>query len=396
MIGIALIGLAAVYAGIIGGFAVGLRRVLRAGSEGGPMDALPFVSVIVPARDEEGCIARCLDSILVGDYPKDRFEVIVVDDLSEDRTAAVVRAVMQRVNARVPVLADGTAEAEPALERVRLFQMPENLDRARAHKKRAITKGIAHARGEVILTTDADCALPSGWIRAMVGSFDAGTALVSGPALYPVGETAASRVQALEFLGLNAVGAGAIGAGRPNLANGANIAYRKDVFDALGGFDGIDHLTSGDDELLMQKIAYGTGWRVRFCADPRAAVLTDAAPTVRAFFDQRRRWASKGAHYPHPPLQATVVAIFVFYVALLVGTLGLPLWPALAPAVLVAWALKIAAEASLLGPMCRHYGRGRLMAYFLPAQLLHVPYIVGVAVAGAVGNYTWKGRRVRR
>lgn len=174
------------------------------------------------------------------------------------------------------------------------------------------------------------------------------------------------------------------------------MAYRKDVFEALGGFSGIDHLTSGDDELLMQKIAYTTDWRVRFCADPEAGVLTEAPGSARAFFEQRRRWASKGAHYPHPALVAMIAAIYAFYVALLGGLLALPFAPGLAVPVLGVLALKAIPEAALLGPACQHFGRGRLMALFLPAQLLQIPYFVAMGAAGALGGYEWKGRRVAR
>ncbi len=382
------------YALAVGSFAVGFRRVVRERDDVGmPSEPLPFVTVIVPARDEAASITDCLDSIFAGDYPEDHFEVIVVDDLSADATPALVRRAMQRVNrVAVPAGFEPEHDAEP---RLRLVQTPENLGRERAHKKRAIEKGIEHARGEIILTTDADGTVPTGWIRAMVATFDADTALVSGPVLYPTGSVVAN-VEALEFLGLVAVGAGAIGAGRPNLCNGANVAYRKEVFASLGGFSGIDHLTSGDDELLMQKIAYTTDWRVRFCSDPDAAVLTEAPDSPRAFFEQRRRWASKGAHYPHPALVALIGAIYSFYVLLLGGLLALPFAPALAFPLAAGFALKALPEAALLGPACRQFGRSRLMAYFLPAQLLHLPYIVAMGAAGALGGYEWKGRRIER
>lgn len=388
-----LLGAGLCYALAIGGFAVGFRRVVQEDAEAVPDDNLPFVSVIVPARDEANVIGPCLDSIFAGDYLEDRFEVIVVDDCSRDATPEIVREKMAILNrAAVPA---GFAEDDEAEQRLRLVQIADNRKRARAHKKRAIERGIAEARGAIICTTDADCLVPPGWLRALVARFDDESALVSGPVLYPTGNPAAD-VAALEFLGLVAVGAGAIGIGRPNLCNGANVAYRKDVFESLGGFSGIDHLTSGDDELLMQKIAYTTDWRVRFCADRAAAVLTEAPDSPRTFFEQRRRWASKGAHYPHPALVAMIVAIYTFYVALLGGLVALPFVPALAPALAAGFALKALPEAALLGAACRHFGRGRLMAYFLPAQLLHLPYIVAMGAAGALGGYEWKGRRVAR
>jgi cellulose synthase/poly-beta-1,6-N-acetylglucosamine synthase-like glycosyltransferase len=390
-----LLGSGVGYALAVGAFAVGFRRVVRVGVRREPDAGLPFVSVVVPARDEADAILPCLGSIFAGTYPPDRYEVIVVDDLSRDATPALVRHEMKRIN-RVAVAAGGAGDGEAGAEqRLRLLRVPENEDRARAHKKRAIEQGIAAARGTIICTTDADCTVPPDWLREIVARFDGETALVSGPVLYPTGGPAAD-VEALEFLGLVAVGAGAIGVGRPNLCNGANVAYRKDVFDALGGFSGIDHLTSGDDELLMQKVAYTTEWRVRFCAAPGAAVLTRAPEGLRAFFEQRRRWASKGAHYPHPALVALVAAVYTFYVALLGGLLALPFVPALGLPVAAALGLKVLPEAALLGPACRHFGRLRLMAYFLPAQLLHLPYIVGMGAAGALGGYEWKGRRIAR
>ena len=380
-----------IYALVIGSFAAGFQRVIRQQRSRPTEDVLPFVSVIVPARDEEEHIGACLDAIFAGDYPPDRFEVIVADDLSEDRTAHVVRRTMERVNALTLAGFDDEAESP----RLRLVQITENADRARAHKKRAIEQAIGEARGDIILTTDADCVVPPRWIRTLAETFDPATALVSGPVLYPTGG-AAANVSALEFLGLVAVGAGAIGIGRPTLCNGANVAYRKEVFEALGGFNGIDHLTSGDDELLMQKIAYSTDWQVRFCAAREAAVLTEPPDSPQAFFEQRRRWASKGAYYPNPGLVATILAIYTFYVTLLGGLLALPFVPGLAVPVLAGFALKSVPEAMLLGPACRHFGRGRLMAYFLPAQILHLPYIVAMGAAGALGGYTWKGRRVQR
>ncbi|MCH8195881.1 MAG: molybdopterin-dependent oxidoreductase, partial [Chloroflexi bacterium] len=203
--GIALVVLGTGYAMLIGAFARGFRKVTHRPLLAETND-VPFVTVIVPARDESCCIKACLESILANDYPAGRFEVMVVDDLSEDDTPDVVR----RMIAQLGDEQDG---------KLQLLQMPENLERTRAHKKRAIEKGISVARGDIIMTTDADCLVPDTWIRTAVAMFDdinddpmvdAVTAFVSSPVLYKTGRGPLMHMQALEFLGLVAVGAGAM------------------------------------------------------------------------------------------------------------------------------------------------------------------------------------------
>ncbi len=408
LFGGALMILAGAHALLVGAAAFGLRRALRRAPRR-LQDDPPFVTVIVPARDESTVIETCLASIFAADYPEDRFEVIVVDDLSEDATPALVRRFEGRLRAqssRVAVLEDGSEEeVESSQERLRLLQMPENLERTRAHKKRAIEKGVAHARGDVILTTDADCIVPRGWIRTMAACFDdvdldpedhRVTAFVSGPVVYRVEKSPLMRMQALEFLGLVSFGAGVIGLGYPVTCNGANVAYRKDVFDALGGFSGIDHLTSGDDELLMQKVARETPHRVRFCSTPEAAVETDGIRTLRGFIQQRRRWASKGMHYPSTGLVASLAVVYLFHVVLVAAALALPFWPALLPAVGIAFALDLAAGVALGGQAAVHFGRANLLLWLLPTEILRLPYFVAIGIAGAFGGYEWKGRRVNR
>ncbi|MDT7857521.1 glycosyltransferase [Rubrivirga sp. S365] len=401
MAGLLLVALALAYAWRLGVWARGFARAAReTDALAAPPDAaLPSVTVVVPARDEEDTIGPCVDSVLAVDYPRDKLEVIVVDDDSSDRTAAVVRERM----ALAPALAvaggelpeDQWAESEGA-GRLRLVQIPENRRRDRAHKKRAIEKAIEHARGEIILTTDADCVVPRGWARALAAQFEGPeVAFVSGPVAYRLapGDGLFERVQALDFFGVMACGAGAIGAEQPHLANGANVGYRRETFVALGGFSGIDHVTSGDDELLMQKIAYGTPLDVRFCADPGAVVLTDPVRNVRAFVHQRKRWASKGAHYPWR-LQRMLLALVAFFAALTASFLALVVVPSFWPWVAAALAVKAAAELAVLVPAARRFGqRGLLPAY--PLHLvLHAPHSLLVAVLGPLGGFEWKGRAV--
>ena len=361
--------------------------------------SLPSITVVIPARNEEATIGPCVDSVLAVDYPADRLEVIVVDDDSQDRTAEQVR---QRMAAAVPALAyagGGLAEADDESEgdgRLRLVQIPENRRRDRAHKKRAIEKAVAHARGDIILTTDADCVVPPGWARSMAAQFTGPeVAFVSGPVRFAVEPTDGLfvRLQALDFFGLMACGAGGIGIGRPNLANGANVGYRRETFEAMGGFSGIDHVTSGDDELLMQKVAYETPLDVRFCADPEAMVVTEPVRSFGTFVQQRKRWASKGANYP-APLQRMLLGVVGFFAALVATGLAVPFLPALWPALAGGLALKAVGDLRVLIPAARHFGQTGLLVAFPVHLLLHAPHSLIVGLLGPLGGFEWKDRRL--
>lgn len=388
------------YAVVIALFALGLRRILSASSsppasKGQPV-ALPFVSVIIPARNEERCIAACVESILNCDYPSDRFEVIVIDDASTDKTSEIVSRLRKAY--ALEGIAPSGEPLDPDIavhQRLHLISLRQRKNGAAFGKRSALEIGIRTAHGPLILATDADCIVPRGWIRTMALSFKEDTGFVSGPVLYRTEGGTWDRMQALEFLALVAVGAGAIGLDNPILCNGANIAYRKDVYRALGGFGDKVRNAPGEEELLMHTVARSASWQVRFCNSPEAAVVTDPVPTVRDFVHQRARWASLVPRFPHPLLLLSLFGIFYFFVLLIAGTLALPFLPHLWPAVAAAWGLKVFPEFVVVYRACRHFGQSKLLRYFVPAQLLHPLYVVYCATAGVLGRYTWKGQPAR-
>lgn len=400
---------ASFYAALVGACAWGFRRVRRASPPAAPQASssalpplpdAPFVSVVIAARNEEASVETCLRALLASDYPAGRFEVIVVDDFSTDQTAALVRRTQQ---ARQPVLAgalpDDPVDAVEADEVLRLFRMRDVASGAAGHKKAALMHGIAQARGDLIVTTDADCTAGPGWLPAMVDCFTPGTAFVSGPVRYRPGQTAFGQIQALEFLSLVTFGAGSIGWGRPSICNSANVAYRRDVYDRLTADAASnarhnDGLGAADDELLMQRVARETDAQVRFCADPAAVVETDPAPSLAAFVRQRRRWASMNTSYPDAGLIAALSGLYAFFVLLLVGLVAVWFAPALGAPLLFALGLKIGADAVLMVPASQHFELSSLLPYLLLAQPLHIVYVVYIGAAGLLGDIHWKGRQI--
>ncbi len=373
---IALLFLALHYAAVLVAVRVGLARTFaaKARRNSGIKNVQPTVSVVVAARNEEEHIARCVDAILANDFPADRLQLVVVDDGSTDGTGRLLADLRQR-----HLQSERFAEMKVVTR--------ERKARVRAGTKwDAVQAGLACATGDIVMLTDADCVAPPTWVRTMAGMFQNEAEFVSGPVLFSPTETAWHRMQALEFLGLVAVGAGAIGAGRPLICNGANIAFRRSVLNRFSH----DLQRVGSEELLMQAIAESGRERVRFCAAPEAVVTTEPQKTVRSFFIQRRRWAALAPRLPGAGTLLSLLAIYLFYVGLLLVTAASFFMPAAREAAVIAWLIKMLAEWLVLSAAAGRFGRARWLRLFLPAQPFQVPYIVYAATAGALGLWKWK------
>lgn len=333
------------------------------------------VSVLIAARNEEENIGRTLDCILAQDFPKEQLEIIVVDDHSTDSTAALVAAYAGRG--------------------VKLIKLNEG-DKLNSYKKLAISRAIAEANGEIIVTTDADCRMGGKWLSTVISYFEhTGALMLSSPVVYTEEQGYFERLQTLEFLYLIGLGAAGIGNNHPTTCNGANLAYRRDVFYAMGGFNGIDNVASGDDELFLHKVAEAHADKIHFCKSREAVVYTDAKPTLKSFISQRKRWASKSTKYKDKRVVCLGVSIWLFNLALLAAAVhfvvDLPNGHIL---FLCAFVLKVTAEMVFIAPLCRFAKRKNLLWNLPLLSLIHALYLVYIGVAGNIGKYDWKGRKV--
>lgn len=336
----------------------------------------PMVSVLIAARNEEMNIGRTLDCLIAQDFPKCNMEIIVVDDHSTDGTADVVRSYVQHG--------------------VKLLQLDEG-DKLNSYKKLAISKAIAIAEGNIIVTTDADCRMGKRWLTNVIQFMEANKLdMVSSPVVYDEEKSLFERLQTLEFMYLIGLGAAGIGNDSPTTCNGANLAYRKSTFYEVGGFNGIDDVASGDDELLLHKIAEKYPNRIGFCKSRDAIVYTDAKPTLSSFLSQRKRWASKSTKYKDKRVVVLGVLIWFFNLAFLIGTIHLLCTlPDFYWFFVISAGLKLGVEVLFLIPVATFAKRSNLL-FFLPLlTLIHTLYFVYIGVAGNIGKYDWKGRQVK-
>ncbi len=356
---------AVVYGFFIVSLVFGLNRLkIR---KAGPQHT--FVSVIIPARNEEKNISKCLRALIGQSYPKELFEILVVDDLSSDLTGQIVR------------------DFAALYDDIRLITLTDNVPGV-SPKKRAIEAGVRRSRGEIIFTTDADCLAPSGWLETILRYFDKNTGLVASWLQVKPGKTLLSKLESLDSLGLVITGAGAFGLGFPFLANGANLAYRKSLFQDMNGFQGNEQFASGDDDLLLQKIFKQSKWKAAFAPDISAAVLTEANSSLKEFFSQRVRWASKSGTYPLPVLVLEIFLYFYFLsillsIPLLFVSFGFLAFPA----------VKLLLDYVVMKTGCDKLNRTLSPLHFLTANFFQMGYILIAGIAGPGGKFTWKNRR---
>ncbi|MBI2731190.1 MAG: glycosyltransferase [Sphingobacteriales bacterium] len=336
------------------------------------------ISVIVPARNEEKNIASCLFSILEQSYPPHLFEVIVVDDQSEDNTAKIVQ---------------------------RLLNMYANLSCIRltiednvtvAYKKKALETGIKKAKGKLIVTTDADCIVPEKWLKTIAAYYEHKKAVfIAAPVVIAPAKGFVKLFQSLDFLTLQGITGASVFTGFHSMCNGANLAYEKKVFEEVEGFDGIDAIASGDDMLLMHKIYKKHPQAVVYLKSKEAIVTTQPVESWKAFFNQRIRWASKAGKYDDKRIFGVLLLVYLFNLFFLVILVACFFIPALWWYLISFFLLKILYELLFLVPVAGFFEKERLLWWFPLMEPLHIVYTIIAGLLGSITKYEWKGRKVK-
>ncbi|WP_181305464.1 glycosyltransferase [Rufibacter sp. XAAS-G3-1] len=335
-----------------------------------------FFTVIIPVRNEAKNILSLLKDLERQQYPAAQFEVIVVDDHSEDGTPGLVQQFQARSSLTLTLLF--------------LSDFPE-----KRQKKAAVEMGIRHAQGDWIACTDGDCRLSPLWLAAFNQvRHGQNPKLISGPVVYAPLTTGWQRLQALEFSALIGVGAASIAVQKPTMCNGANLAYEKAAFYEVHGFQGNEQIPSGDDEFLLHKIHQCYPGQITFAKAKEVIVQTPAAATLTQFLHQRVRWASKWKHYQSFTSQLLALIVLggnsSILVALLMAVFGLGEWWFFG----IVLTTKMSVDALLLCPVLSLFDKKRLLSLLWLLQLLYVPYIVFTGLLGLRGKYHWKGRQL--
>lgn len=335
------------------------------------------ISVIIPARNEETNIGACLQSILQQNYPAALLEIIVVDDHSTDKTAAIVQSF------RSPL--------------IHLISLTDDSDGSwRSPKKYAIETGIKKALGQLIVTTDADCVCEPGWLTDIEQYYRiSGKKFIAAPVKINSGHSLLSRFQSLDFLTMQGITAAVVYKQFMNMCNGANLAYEKAVFFEVGGFSGIDTIASGDDMLLMHKVARRYPGCTGYLKSKEAIVTTAPALTWKDFIQQRIRWASKATNYKEPTIFLVLLLVYLtnfsIFVLLVLSFLQYHYFLYF----LAILFIKFMAELIFVRGIAEFFNQQRLLIYLLVLQPVHIMYIIVSGFFGQFRTYQWKGRKLK-
>lgn len=331
------------------------------------------VSIIIPFRNEAANLPDLLAALAQLQLVEIQAEIILVDDHSTDNSTEIITQFL----AQDPNLAAHT-----------------RLLRAEGQgKKAALATGIAYSTSPLILCTDADTTPPPQWVTRMLAPFHHSEVVaVCGPVTL-TGTSLFQRLQSLESAGLVSLGAGAIALGYPTLANGANFAFRRSAFNSVGGYSDNQHIASGDDELLLHKLA--RQGRIAFIDHQQATVPTPALSTWAAFRRQRIRWLSKTQAYRNPPTTIGQFLGLLGQVLLIISTfLAFSGHLNLVEFSLIA-ALKTLPEFLLIAHGTVRWGQWGNLLLLPLASLLYPLYVLWIAATAPFAqHYNWKGRQV--
>ncbi len=356
-----------VYAGRVGFFVVGLLKERRRWRSS---EATPRITVVVPARNEADNLERCIQSLMQVHYPPDAIQMIVVDDRSEDATPQILDALAQQYPSILP-LHRTAAQVDPNLR----------------GKPGALQYGIDHADGELVLMTDADCAVSPEWVRGMVMQFtDPEVGLVAGLTSIR-SEGFLDRVQDVEWTYTQAMAAGGVGNGIPLGCFGNNLAVRRSAFDAVGGYRSITF--SVTEDLALQDAIHRAGWRVRHAIHMNTSVITLPAADIGEYIKQRHRWVRGGT--------ALGWRAAVFVVS------SLALWSGIALSIVTgatAWlvgfvVMRVLGDGTLIAMAARAVGRGRLILTIPPAILLLMSTELFLPILALKRKVVWKNQVFR-
>ena len=308
----------------------------------------PAVSIIVAARNEEENILRCLFALDRQIYPEGKLEIIIVDDRSTDSTGKII---------------DDFIAGKERFKKIFADKKIGNLK----GKTNALANAIYIAKGEVILTTDADCEPVPDWVYTIASYYGKNVGMVNGFTTQEV-KNSFGGMQALDFIYLLIVASGTINLGYPISCIGNNMSYRKKAYIDVGGYENIPFSVTEDSQLL-NTIDKLRRYKIIYPLDVKALVNSIPCKNIKELYRQKKRWAIGGINVP-------IRGYFVMTTAF-VTNLFMLLTPFYFSAVWLYLAVfKLAIDFFVLYPVHKVLGLTKNLKYFFVFEIYYIIYVL--------------------
>jgi cellulose synthase/poly-beta-1,6-N-acetylglucosamine synthase-like glycosyltransferase len=335
-----------------------------------------YFSIVVPFRNEASNLPDLLESFKQLDYPVGLFEIILVDDFSEDNSQKLVYEWRMQ---------NGGFE----------FTMLENVKISGSPKKDAIARAIHIVKQQWVITTDADCTFPKNWLRTLDSYlYENDASMLIGSVKYPDGNSFIRNFQQLDLASLQGATIGSFGLGLGFMCNGANFAYTKNLFHELGGFAGNNDKATGDDVFLVQKAVAKHPQKVHYLKSADNIVVTKPLANWWALFQQHARWASKASAYQSVFGKDLAVIVFLGNLSVLAASALLILGKLCWCECTILFGIKFTVDTILLYKTNR-FLTGKWMWWLILSSLVYPFFSVLVGVYCLFFGYNWKGRKFK-
>ncbi len=333
------------------------------------IEQTPFVSVIVAARNEQHNIANCLEALSKLNYPAESMEILLINDQSTDATGEIIRAWMDRM---------------PSLRYLETSGIVYGLK----GKANAVAQAIEQSKGEIILTTDADCQVQPDWVRNTVSQYTPEVGCVCGFTLVKPG-SAFDSMQFLDWAYLMTIASAGVGWHYPLSAVGNNMSFRRQAYEDVGGYKAVGFSVT-EDFALFKAISYKSRWKLRYPAEPGTLVWSEPCANFKDVFHQKKRWGRGGLEVP--PIGWMIMSVgFVLNLALVI----LPFAGLSAAMLGIGILCKLLIDILLLQYPLRKIGKIKQLKYFLVFEPYFYVYVTLLPfIVLFTGKVVWKGRKL--
>ncbi len=333
-----------------------------------------FISIVISARNEVNNIKECIKQIEKQNFPKNQFELIIIDDASEDQTYQLAQTVLNNSGLDFQLIHQNTHQG----------------------KKHNLKLAIQKSKGHIIVTSDADVVYRNpNWLMTISEYFKENTPnMLIMPIDYQYRFGFLSIFQSIENIALTGITAGYTGINKPFMCNGANLAFTKTTYESVNGYQNHLQHASGEDIFLMEDFKKLNPKAIHYALLRELIVKTEPVNSISELLHQRTRWANKTKH------NSNHINLFSGFIIIGANLLFLALFVAILKKSVIIPYLSIFALAKfvfdflLLFLASDFLGKSKNIWWIIPFEFIYWIYTLAIGILSLFFKPYWKGKKI--